>query len=134
MKKKGLTKRQQFVEDMRDINKSMIVEIFVLIYFIISLLLRITLFVTVPVTAILFFYEEFRIKRAKGRIGFNREGNICRVIGISVILIGFALLITSPLFIKVMIQLAIPITLVVVGASIFLISKFYDTPKVNFKK
>ena len=130
-KEKKLTKQQQIVEDMREINKSMIIEIFVLIYFILSILLSITLFITIPLTLILFSYEEFKIKKAKERIGFSRGGNLYRIMGIVIILTGFVLLISSPLFFKVMVQMAIPATIIVVGTFIFLISKFYDAPKSN---
>jgi len=133
-KEKKLTKPQQIVEDMREINKSMIIEIFVLVYFILSILLGVTLFITIPLTVIIFSYEEFKIKKAKDRIGFNHGGNLYRIMGIIIILAGFILLISSPFFFKVMAQIAIPVTIIVVGAFIFLISKFYDAPKPDLEK
>lgn len=130
MKKRG-KKEQEFAEEMRKINKSMVIEIFVLIYFILSFFLKVPLFMSIPILIIVFGFCEFKIHQAKTRIGFGKEGQPYRITGIIIILLGFFLLISSPFFVQVMEMLAIPITLIVVGVFIFLLSKFYDNPKAK---
>lgn len=139
MKKRGKIRKQKvgkrdIAKDVKELNKSMIIEILVLVYFIVSVLIGITLFITLPVTVLIFAYEEFRIKRLKEKIGFDNSGETCRIIGIITAFIGFALLFSSPFFIKIITQLAIPISIITAGAFIFLISKFYDKPRVDLER
>ncbi len=133
MVKRG-KKKEEVATNINELNKSMIVEIIVLVYFIVSMFLRINIFITLPITIALFSYEEYRIRKIKERIGFNKGGEIYRILGIIISFVGFAILISSPIFIKIASYLIYPIVLIVIGTFIFLISKFYDKPKTNLKE
>lgn len=120
---------KEVVESMRELNKSMLIEIFVLIYFILSLFLKIFLYITIPIAILILIYEEYKINKIKKEMGFDRGGETSRILGIIICLTGFALLISSPLFKELIMKLILPITIITVGAFVLLISKFYDSPK-----
>jgi len=137
MKKRGKKKeikKEDLVEKIKELNKSLIIEIFVLIYFIVSMFLKISWFIIIPITVLVFLYEEFKITRLREEIGFDNSGELYKIIGMIVAFFGFTLFFTSPFFIKAAVQLALPLAIIVIGAFVFLISKFYDKPRIDLRK
>ncbi len=113
------------------ISNHMIFEIIELLIFILVAFFDYGLFFLIPIS-LLFFYHETQLRKLRKEINYDESGKPFRIIGIITVLIGILFLITSPLFleaIRYLRLLSLPISLIVIGLFVYIVSKFYDKKK-----
>ena len=87
------------------------------------------MYLLLPMLLIIFSVLEYRIERFREELGFIKKSRMIKLVSEIIIFIGFTLLILSPLFKTLLELLALPITLIIFGTFVFLVSKFYDISK-----